>query len=45
VVWLVASEAAMWDERGLVQQWLEENGRCVAEEHFKHVDVYRYVLE
>jgi 4-amino-4-deoxy-L-arabinose transferase-like glycosyltransferase len=45
VIWLVASEAAMWDERGLVQQWLEENGRCVAEEHFTHVDVYRYLLE
>lgn len=45
VVWLVATESAMWDERGLVQQWLEENGRRVAEAHFKRVDVYRYALE
>jgi mannosyltransferase len=43
VVWLVATEMAMWDERGLVQAWLDVNAQRVDEAHFAHVDVYRYV--
>jgi len=43
VVWLVATETAMWDERGLVQAWLEANARQVDEAQFTQVDVYRYV--
>jgi len=42
-IWLVATEATMWDERGLVQSWLEVNGERVDEAHFMRVDVYRYV--
>ncbi len=42
-VWLVTTETAMWDERGLVQAWLEVNGERVDEAHFARVDVYRYV--
>jgi len=42
-VWLVVTEAAMWDERGLVQAWLEANRTRTDEAHFMRVDVYRYV--
>lgn len=42
VVWLVLSEADMWDDRGLTQAWLEAHGRRTAEAHFTRVDVYRY---
>ena len=41
-VWLVATEATMWDERGLVQAWLEANWERADEAHFMRVDVYRY---
>jgi len=44
-VWLVASEVGMWDERGLVQGWLEANGERMEEAHFVRVDVYRYRLD
>jgi mannosyltransferase len=43
-VWLVLSEAEMWDERGLTLAWLEANAQRVDEAHFTRVDVYRYVL-
>ena len=26
VVWLIASEASMWDQRGLTERWLNEHG-------------------
>lgn len=42
VIWLVATETAMWDQRGLVQAWLEDNAQRVDEAHFAQVDVYRY---
>ena len=42
-IWLLATEVSMWDERGLVQAWLEANGERVDEAHFVRVDVYRYV--
>jgi hypothetical protein len=43
-VWLVASEAGMWDQRGLVQAWLEANAQRVDEGHFLWVGVYRYAM-
>ncbi len=43
VVWLVVTEMPMWDERGLVQAWLESNALRVDEVHFARVDVYRYL--
>jgi 4-amino-4-deoxy-L-arabinose transferase-like glycosyltransferase len=43
-VWLIASEVSMWDERNLVQRWLDDHARRVAEGHFTRVDVYRYEL-
>lgn len=44
VVWLVESEAAMWDERGLVHAWLDAHGRLDGELRLTRVSVYRYVL-
>jgi mannosyltransferase len=44
VVWLIATEVEMWDERKLVQAWLEANARRTDEAHFMRVDVYRYVM-
>jgi len=41
-VWLVASEVDMWDERNLVQGWLERTLIRTDEAHFTRVDVYRY---
>jgi mannosyltransferase len=44
-VWLVLSEAAMWDPRGLIKSWLD--GHTVTppdEQAFAHVNVYRYQL-
>jgi hypothetical protein len=41
-VWLVASEVEMWDERNLVQRWLESTFIRADEAHFVRVDVYEY---
>jgi len=41
-VWLVASEVEMWDERNLVQGWLERTFVRADEAHFTRVDVYKY---
>ena len=43
-VWLGATETTLWDERGLVQAWLEEHGIKTAEAHFVRVDVTGYEL-
>ncbi|HID64853.1 MAG TPA: hypothetical protein EYP49_19210 [Anaerolineae bacterium] len=43
-IWLVASEAELWDERGLVKAWLDGNGKLVDEEEFARVRLYRYEL-
>jgi mannosyltransferase len=43
-IWLVASEAELWDQRGLVKAWLDGNGRLVDEEEFARVGLYRYEL-
>ncbi|MEA3335506.1 MAG: hypothetical protein U9R25_06310 [Chloroflexota bacterium] len=44
IVWLVASEVEMWDERGLVQAWLETHGENDLTEQFTRVTVNRYHL-
>jgi hypothetical protein len=43
-VWLVASEAAMWDARNLLQRWLDANGRATFREDYAQVQVTRYGL-
>ena len=43
-IWLVASEAELWDERGLVKAWLDEKGKLVDEEEFARVRLHRYEL-
>jgi hypothetical protein len=43
-VWLVASEVPMWDERNLVQGWLDGRAHLVDEAHFVRVSVYKYEL-
>lgn len=42
--WIVLSEETAWDQRGLVQEWLEENGQRTGEEEFHRVRVVRYAL-
>lgn len=41
-VWLVVSEAELWDSRDLVQRWFEGNGTLLAQSSFARVDVYLY---
>jgi len=43
-VWLVATEVSMWDERGLVQGWLDEHGTLAEQAGFTRVTVYRYIM-
>ena len=43
-VWLVESEAAFYDQNGLIQAWLNENADLVDEAHFTLADVYHYQL-
>ena len=44
IVWLIATEVEMWDARGLVQAWLEQNAKLLDEARFVGVSVYRYEL-
>jgi len=44
MVWLLVSEGELWDSRGLVREWLEENGSLVDEVEFARVEIYRYSL-
>lgn len=44
VVWLVATEVALWDERGLVKAWLDDHALLTREAQFVRVAVYRYEL-
>jgi hypothetical protein len=44
VVWLIESEAPMWDQRGLVHAWLDKHARQDLQAQFTRVGVYRYVL-
>lgn len=41
-VWLVASEVALWDERGLTEAWLARRGRITLEQTYSLVTVRRY---
>jgi mannosyltransferase len=42
-VWLIATETEMWDDRGLVQAWLEKHRQRVDASTFMRVSTYRYV--
>jgi len=42
-VWLIMSEAPMWDERNLTGRWLEDNATAVDRAEFARVTVTRYV--
>ncbi len=42
VVWLVLSEEAMWDSRGLVRQWLDSHGQRTDDQQFQRVEVVRF---
>jgi uncharacterized membrane protein len=44
VVWLVASEEATWDQRGLVRAWLDAHGQATDQAQFTRVQVTRYQL-
>lgn len=44
VVWLVATETSLWDERGLVKGWLDEHATLAGQAEFTRVTVYRYLL-
>ena len=43
-VWLIASEAPMWDQRALTERWLAEHGAPTAHADFERVSVTRYEL-
>jgi mannosyltransferase len=42
VVWLVASEVPMWDERNLTEQWFSANATATDRADFTRVSVIRY---
>ncbi len=44
VVWLVASEVEMWDERRLLEEWLNRHGQVTDRADFTRVTAIRYVL-
>ncbi|PKO22332.1 MAG: hypothetical protein CVU38_10070 [Chloroflexi bacterium HGW-Chloroflexi-1] len=44
-VWLIASEAPMWDARDLTQAWLDRYGTVTERAEFTRVTVTRYQLE
>lgn len=41
-VWLIASEEAMWDRRGLVRGWLAAHGAVIDQRRFSGVEAVRY---
>jgi hypothetical protein len=43
-VWLIASEAPMWDEKGLTEKWLADHGSAQDHAEFARVAVTRYDL-
>jgi hypothetical protein len=43
-VWLIESEASLWDQRGLTQWWLGGHGQIVDRADFTLVQVVRYRL-
>jgi len=44
-VWLIASEAPMWDERNLTDSWLSGRGAITDHAEFARVAVTRYELK
>ncbi len=45
-VWLVLSEAGMWDPQGLIKGWMDANSlEPPSEQVFSHVSVYRYQFD
>jgi hypothetical protein len=45
-VWLVLSEAQMWDPQGLVKAWMDAHAVGLTHEQvFAHVSVFRYILD
>jgi hypothetical protein len=43
-VWLIYSEAALWDARDLVRAWLEAHGQLMDQKSFAGVEIYHYRL-
>ena len=44
VVWVLLSEATMWDSRKMMDHWLQAHGELVEEQTFAGVTVQRYRL-
>lgn len=45
-VWLVLSEAEMWDPQGMIRAWLDDNaGQALTEQVFAHVSILQYQLQ
>jgi hypothetical protein len=44
-VWLISSEAGMWDARNLLQRWLDTNGQITFRQDYAQVQVTRYELK
>ncbi len=42
VIWLIYSEASMWDDRDLIRRWLDAHGRLTDRWVFQLVEVRRY---
>ena len=43
-VWLIASEEALWDSRGLTRAWLETHGEITDQQGWARVEAVRYQL-
>lgn len=43
-VWLVATEVEQWDDRHLLEDWLNRHGQAVDRAEFKYVTVVKYAL-
>jgi mannosyltransferase len=43
-VWLILSEAELWDSRGLVHEWFDANSTLLGKRSYARVDVYLYSL-
>ncbi len=44
-IWLVESESSMWDPRGLVRKWLEQNATVIEDRSFVGVRVTHFRLK
>jgi mannosyltransferase len=44
-VWLIVSEAELWDSRGLVQEWFRIHGTLLERRSFARVDAYLYGVD